>query len=134
MMTCRLSPREAYSRVALDARVGGAGPSELVEVCLEAVVEGLDAALHAHRTGDPAAKSKAMGRSVAALTGLILGIVPGAPLASALSQLYGSAKREVLDNVVRFDPAAITTLRNDFSAIRQAMRPSAPLPAMSMAG
>lgn len=129
MIARRLSPREAYSRVALDARVGGAGPGELVELCLETVVESLGGALHAHRTGDTAAKSKAMGRAVAALTGLILGIVPDAPLAPALNQLYGAARREVLDSVVRFDPAALTTLRDDFSAIRNAMRPAEPVPA-----
>lgn len=128
MMPSRLTPREAYARVALDARVGGAGPGELVELCLDALVEALDAALHAHRTGDPAAKSKAIARAVAALTGLTLGVVPGVPLASALTVLYGAARREVLDNVVRFDPVALTALRTDFSAIRQALRPSGPLP------
>ena len=123
-----LTPREAYARVALDARVGGAGPGELVELCLEALIEALDGALHAHRTGDPAAKSKAMGRAVSALTGLILGVVPGVPLAAPLTLLYGAARREVLDSVVRFDPAALTTLRADFAAIRQALRPSGPAP------
>jgi len=125
-MARRLTPREAYARVALDARVGGAGPGELVELCLDALVEALDGALHAHRTGDPAAKSKAMARAVAALTGLILGVVPGVPLSSSLTLLYGAARREVLDSVVRFDPAALATLRTDFSAIRQALRPSGP--------
>lgn len=124
----RLTPREAYARVALDARVGGAGPGELVELCLDALVESLDGALHAHRTDDPGAKSKAMARAVSALTGLILGVVPGVPLASSLTLLYGAARREVLDSVVSFDPAALTVLRNDFSAIRQAMRPSLPIP------
>ena len=123
-MPSRMTPREAYARVALDARVGGAGPSELVELCLETLVEALDGALYAHRTGDPAAKSKAMARAVAALTGLILGVVPGVPLSSALTLLYGAARHEVLDSVVRFDPIALATLRTDFSEIRKRMRPA----------
>ena len=123
-----MTPREAYARVALDARVGGAGPGELVELCLEALVEALDAALHAHRVADPGAKSKAMGRAVAALTGLILGVVPGVPLSASLTLLYGAARREVLDSVVRFDPEALTTLRADFRAIRQSLRPSGSTP------
>lgn len=133
-MPSRMTPREAYARVALDARVVGAGPNELVELCLDALVEGLDGALHAHRTGDPAGKSKAMARAVAALTGLILGIVPGVPLSSALTLLYGAARREVLDSVVRFDPLALATLRADFSAIRQALRPSGPVPGENAVG
>ena len=124
VMPSRLTPREAYARVALDARVGGAGPSELVELCLETLVEALDGALYAHRTGDPAAKSKAMARAVAALTGLILGVVPGVPLSAALTLLYGAARHEVLDSVVRFDPLALATLRTDFSEIRERMRPA----------
>ena len=127
-MPTRLNPREAYARVAFDARVGGAGPGELVDLCLEQLVDALDRAQHAHRTTDPAGKSSAMSRAVAALTGLILGIVPGLPLSAALTQLYSSARREVLDSVVAFDPAALATLRADFSEIRERMRPAASAP------
>ena len=127
-MVCRRPPREAYARVAFDARVGGAGPGELVDLCLEQLVEALDTARHAHRSADPAAKSRAMGRAVAALTGLILGVVPGAPLSAPLTQLYSAARREVLDSVVAFDPAALATLRADFSELRERMRPTAPVP------
>ncbi len=61
-------------------------------------------------------------------------VVPGVPLSSALTLLYGAARREVLDSVVRFDPVALATLRADFSAIRQALRPSGPVPGVNADG
>ena len=120
-MLLRANPHEAYRRVDFDARVHGASPQQLVDLCLEKLVEALDRALYAHRTGDPMLKSASMARATAALTSLILGIDPTNPLGASLAQLYQAARRGVLDSVTRFDPAALATIRDDFGEIRLAM-------------
>ena len=115
-------PSEAYRRVDFDARVSGASPRQLVELCFEQLNGSIDRAIFAHGRGDNSMKSAALTRAVAALTALQLGVDSAVPTGAALLQLYQAARRSVLDCAVRFDPAVLETIRNDFSEIRDAMR------------
>ncbi|WP_062787677.1 flagellar export chaperone FliS [Novosphingobium capsulatum] len=114
-------PGEAYRRVDFEARVHGANPRQLVDLCLEQVAGSLGRAIYADKTGDNAAKSAALTRAVSALTALQMGVDSQTPTGPALIQLYQSARRTVLDSALRFDGAKMDTIRKDFLEIRQAM-------------
>lgn len=121
MLHHRNDPSEAYRRVDFDARVRGADSRQLVDLCLEQVVGSLGRAIHAEGRGDNAAKSAALTRTVAALTALQMGVDMANPTASALMQLYQSARHSVLDSVTRFEPQRLGAIRQDFAEIREAM-------------
>lgn len=121
-MLHRADPSEAYRRVDFDARVTGASPEQLVDLCFEQFTGSLARAVFAQRRGDNAMKSAALTRAVAALTALQMGVDGENPTGAALLQLYGSARRAVLDSAVRFDVATIEAIASDFNEIRMAMR------------
>ncbi|WP_068077920.1 flagellar export chaperone FliS [Novosphingobium lentum] len=123
-MLLRRDPCEAYRRVDFDARVSGADARELVNLCLEQLTGSLDRALFAAQSGDNAMKSAALTRAVASLTALHMGVAPEGATGEALLQLYGAARRSVLDSAVHFDAERLATIRRDFEEIRQAMRRS----------
>ncbi|WP_408591299.1 flagellar export chaperone FliS [Novosphingobium sp.] len=120
-MLLRRDPSEAYRRVDFDARVNGADSRQLVDLCLEQLAGSIGRAIYADAQGDSAAKSAALTRAVSALTALQLGVDATHPAGEALLTLYRSAKTSVLDCVVRFDAARLSTIRQDFIEIRQAM-------------
>ncbi len=115
------SPHEAYRRVEFDARVVGADPRQLVLVCYDQLTGALGRALHAARSGDNCLKSEALTRALAAIAALQMGIDPAAPIASVLTQFYGSARRALLDCVLNFDPQVVEQLQKDFSEIRNSL-------------
>lgn len=115
-------PIERYRRVDFDARVFGANPRQLVDLCLEQLTSSIDLTLYAQRCGDNRLKSDSMTRALAALTSLMLGIDPASPLSGALSQLYQAARAKVIDCAVNFDAVGLTVIRNDFAEIRSAMQ------------
>lgn len=117
-------PGEAYRRVDFEARVKGANPRQLVDLCLEQVAGSLGRAIYAHKSGDNAAKSAALTRAISALTALQMGVDSTSPAGEALIQLYQSARRAVLDSALQFNPKGIETIRTDFLEIRQAMMAS----------
>lgn len=119
------NPREAYRRVDFDARVASAKPGELVVLCLEQFVTATGSALVAHERQNNALKSQSITRALSALTALQMGLDGKVAIAAALAQFYGAARRTLLDSVLRFDPAAIETLRRDFIDISQALAASA---------
>jgi len=123
-MLIQRDPSEAYRRVDFDARVSGATPKQLVELCFEQLAGSIDRAIFAAGRGDNAMKSAALTRAVAALTALQMGVDTEVPTGSALMQLYQSARRAVLDCAVRFDAAVLEAIRRDFGEIRDAMRSS----------
>lgn len=120
MLTQR-NPHEAYRRVDFDARVAGAKPHELVLLCFEEFVVSLGAAILAHERADNQFKSKSLTRALSALTALQLGVDAASDMAGPLSQLYEAARRSLLDNVLKFDPAAVGVIRQDFIEISRAM-------------
>lgn len=124
-MFARTSPRDAYGKVDFEARVAGGGTGDLVLLCYERLGTALGAALHAARRGDNGGKSRALTRALSALTALELGVAPSEPLAPALSQIYRSARRVLLDCAVCFDAARVEMLRTDFAEIGRAMAQSA---------
>jgi flagellin-specific chaperone FliS len=115
------SPHEAYRRVEFDARVVGADPRQLVLVCYDQLTGALGRALHGARSGDNRLKSEALTRALAAIAALQMGIDPSAPIASVLTQFYGSARRALLDCVLNFDPLVVEQLKQDFSEIRNTL-------------
>lgn len=121
-MLRRADPSEAYRRVDFDARVTGASAEQLVHLCFEQLTGSLTRAVFAEARGDNAMKSAALTRAVAALTALQMGVDGENPTGAALLQLYGSARRAVLDSAVAFNAATLDTIRKDFDEIRQAMR------------
>ena len=115
------SPREAYQRVEFDARVTGAKPAELVLVCYEQFRAALARAQSAAASGDNLTKSQSLTRALAALTALQLGIDQRQPLAPALDQFYASARRTVLDCVLKFDSEALAKVGRDMTDIAAAL-------------
>lgn len=114
-------PGETYRRVDFDARVKGASSLQLVALCLEQAAGSLGRAIYAQEHGDNAAKSAALTRAVAAITALELGVDSSNPVGGPLLRLYQAARRTILDNALRFDPAQLETIRTDLLDIREAM-------------
>ena len=121
MLALHNTPRAAYRRVAVDARIHGASQAELVALCFEQVVGELGGAIHAHTTGDAARRSEGLTRAHAALTALEMGLDRRQPIAGAMLQLYGGARERILRSVTAFDAAALQTIRADFREIGAAL-------------
>ncbi len=115
------SPHEAYRRVAVDARIAGAGPGQLVLLCYEQLDLALGAALLAATRRDNAAKSQALTRALSALTALQLGVSREAAIAPALQQFYEAARVRLLDNVLAFDAETVRALRQDLAEVSAAL-------------
>ncbi|MET0252333.1 MAG: flagellar protein FliS, partial [Novosphingobium sp.] len=122
-MLALATPREAYRRVAFDARIAGAAPQELVLLCLDEFVVALGGALVAHDRRDGSGRSKALTRALAVLTTLQLGVDRDNAAAAALLHLYEAARRSLLDNAAAFDPARVAAIRQDFVDIAGALAP-----------
>lgn len=120
-MLLQRSPQEAYRRVDFDARVSASDPRQLVKLCYEQVIAATGSAIVAHERSDPALKSQSLTRALAALTALQLGVSSGEGVAAALTQLYGSARKALLESAVRFDPDVVGQVRQDFIDIAQAI-------------
>jgi len=121
-MLAQRNPHEAYRRVDFDARVAGANPAHLVSLCCEQVAAALSTALHAAGRGDNALKSQSLTRALSAVTALQFGVSGEDGMASALRQLYGAARRSILDSAIAFDAATIAAIRTDFLEIGKAMQ------------
>jgi len=120
-MLALTDPNEAYRRSEVDARVAGGSSADLVRFCISQVIEGLGGAISAHGVNAPTHRSKALTRALTALTALEMGVDRTAPLADALLQIYGSARRALLDCVTRFDPERLAEVRQDFRDIQLAL-------------
>lgn len=120
-MLARHNPQEAYRRVAFDARVAGADPSQLVLLCFEQLDLALGSALMAATRRDNAAKSQALTKALSSLTALQLGISREAAMAPALHQFYEAARARLLGNVLAFDAQAVGALRGDFAEVGKAL-------------
>jgi len=123
-MLAHRTPQEAYRRVDFDARIAAAAPQELVLLCLEQFVGATGSALVAHERADNLLKSQSMTRALSAVTALQIGIDGSIGIAAALTRFYDAARRSLLDSVLKFDPAAVSALRQDFIEISRAMAAS----------
>lgn len=121
MLALNNTPRDAYRRVAVDARIRGASQTELVAMCFEQLVSEIGSAIRAHETGDRARRSDGMTRACMAITALEMGIDRSQPVADALLHLYAAARQRILASVTTFDRAALHELREDFREIGKAM-------------
>ena len=115
------SPHEAYRRVDFDARVQGANPDELVRLCYEQLTGALGTAIYAHERNDNRLKSQSLTRSLAAITALQLGVDNTNEMSAALNQFYQATRHAILDSALDFDPRTMSTVRQDFIDIAQAM-------------
>lgn len=120
-MLAARSPHEAYRKVDFEARIAGANPQQLVRVCYEQLIGALGTAIFAEENGDNTLKSQSLTRALAALAALQLGVDSSAPTGPALVQLYSAARRTVLENVLKFEPDRLNTIRNDFLDIAKAL-------------
>ena len=120
-MLALTDPHEAYRVSEFDARLNGARPADLVTFCLGQVIQGIGSALSAHDLGSQWGRSKALTRALTALTALEMGVDREAPLADALLQVYGSARRALLDCALDFRPPILETIRADFRDILGAL-------------
>lgn len=125
-MLARHDPRDAYRRIDFDAAVASASARQLVSLCYEQLVAALGSALAAHERGDNRLKSEALTRALSALTALNLGISSTIGVAQALSHFYEAARRTLLENVVKFEPAAVARVRNDFLDVASALATAGP--------
>ncbi len=123
-MLALTDPREAYRRSEFDARVQGGDTADLVRLCFEEAIAGIGGAIIAFERGDPAGRSKALTRALAAITALEMGVDRDAPLAAALLHLYGAARRALLESVTGFDPQRLEPIRRDFVEIGAALQAS----------
>jgi flagellin-specific chaperone FliS len=121
MLALNNTPRAAYRRVAVDARIRGASPADLVTMCYEQVVSELGAAIRGHETGDAMRRSDGLTRAYSALTALEMGLDRSQPISGAMLQLYGAARARILSSVSVFDGAALAELRRDFREIGTAL-------------
>ena len=120
-MLAQQSPQAVYRRIDFDARLSTSDPGQLVELCYEQLISALGTALFAAEKNDNRMKSEALTRAVAALTALQLGISGQGSVVDALHQLYDAARRSVLDSALRFKPATIAAIRQDFIDISRAL-------------
>ncbi len=121
MLALHNTPRAAYRRVSVDARIRGASQSELVAMCFEQLGSELGSAIRAHEAGDAMRRSDGLTRAFSALTALEMGLDRSQPVAGAMLHLYGAARKCILDSVSAFDCAALQELREDFREIGAAM-------------
>lgn len=115
------NPQTVYRRIDFDARVSTSDPAQLVELCYEQLISALGTALFANEKNDNRMKSEALTRAVSALTALQLGISGQGTVVDALHQIYDAARRSVLDSALRFKPAIIIAIREDFVDIARAL-------------
>jgi len=120
-MLATRSPHEAYRRVDFDARVEGADPKHLVNLCYEQLISSLGTAVFAQERGDNSLKSQALTRGLSAITALQLGVSGEDATAKALRHLYEATRRAILDSAIEFDGKILGTIRNDFIEISRAM-------------
>jgi len=116
-MLAQRNPNAAYRSIAFDARVATATPQELVTLCYEQLISALGQALLAGERADNRLKAEALTRAVSALTALQMGVSGAGAVPDALHQLYTSARRALLDNVLCFDAGTVAQIRQDFSEI-----------------
>lgn len=120
MLTQR-SPHEAYRRIDFDARVEGADPRHLVQLCYEQFIGALGSAIFAQGKGDNLLKSQSLTRALSAVTALQLGVSGEGSVADALRTLYEAARKSILDSALQFDSAMLERIRQDFVEISRAM-------------
>jgi flagellar protein FliS len=124
-MLAPTDPREAYRRSAFDARVHGGDSAALVQLCLVLAIAGLGTSSLAHERNALGLRSQGLTRALTAITALDMGVDRNAPLAAALLQVYGAARREVLRCVTDFQPERLQAVRSDFVDIEGALRKTA---------
>lgn len=119
-MLALTDPHEAYRRSEIDARIHGSDPQALVSFCLDQAIAGLSHAVIAFQQGNATIRSKALTRALTAVTALEMGVDRTAPMAEPLLQLYGSARKCLLDSVLSFNADGLLAIRDDFAEIRAA--------------
>ena len=118
------SPQDVYRRIEFDARVNGAGPAQLVDICYDQLIAALGTALFAESRENNELKSQSLTRALSAITALQRGIDLEQPMGKALAQIYGAARGAILDSVVAFNATTLGAVRQDVIDIQSAFRSS----------
>ena len=123
-MAERPAPTEHYARIALRARIEGAGPHELIAILYEELLAAMDAMTAFGRRGDRAGHARSRARALTALHGLDSGLDPaaGGALAANLASIYGRARRVIGDHAVGPECAGISGMRSTLAEIATAWR------------
>ena len=124
MIALARSAADTDRSVEFDARVDGATPADLTDMCFEQLIVSLGRAIHAHDARDPAGRSSALSRAVSCLLALEMGIAGQEGVAATLRDLYARARASVLASVLEWDEPTLRRIREDFSEIREALRAS----------
>lgn len=124
MMMLARNAADTYRSVDFDARVSGATPAQLTDLCFEQLIVSLGRALHAHVASDAAGRSSALSRAVSCLLALEMGIAGQDGIAATLRELYARARASVLASVLEWDEPTLKRIRDDFIEIREALRAS----------
>jgi flagellar protein FliS len=124
MIALPRSAADTYRAVDFDARVSGATPADLTDLCFEQLIVALGRAMHAHGANDPATRSEALSRAVSCLLALEMGIAGQDGVAASLRDLYARARGSVLASVLEWDEPTLRRIRDDFAEIREALRAS----------
>ncbi len=124
MIALARSAADTYRSVDFDARVSGATPADLTDLCFEQLVVSLGRALHAQEARNPAGRSNALSRAVSCLLALEMGIAGQEGIAATLRELYARARASVLASVLHWDEPTLRRIRDDFADIREALRAS----------
>lgn len=119
-MLPRVCPAEAYRRVEIDAYIVGGEAAQLTRLCLAETIGALNRALYFNERRAAEQRGACIGKAIASIQALKLGVDRKQPLADALLIVYGDAIGRLTRNLRVFDAGAITTIRQDFLEIEQA--------------
>ncbi len=114
------NPAAAYRRVALDARIEGAGGSDLTRICVEEAVAALGQALAALERDPGRVPREPLARAQAIAVWLASSVDPAHPLRASLVQFYGGQASVLTRCAARPDAAAIARVHSDFLELLEA--------------
>lgn len=113
-------PAAAYRRVALDARVEGAGGAALARICLEEAVAALGQALALMERQMERGPREPLARAQAIALWLAGSVDPAHPLRASLVQFYGGQASAIRACVTALDASVIARVRDDFLELLEA--------------
>lgn len=113
---------EAYRLVEFEARILGSDGRALVLICLEELASSLRQVELADRGQAPAARSRSISRSFAALSALELGVDPSSQLGPAMTNFYRGIRVRLSSQVRVPNTEDVVLLRNDILDVFRALK------------
>lgn len=115
------SERQAYRKVALQARVQQADAHDLIQIIFDELVAAAGALRMAVAQKDLAARSPAMARCLGLIAGLdaSLDMERGGSVAESLARNYAQLRRRIVDAALGQDANAMERVVAEISALRE---------------